>query len=554
MTGLSGLQGADMPRATRVPIEPYDDQRPGTSGLRKKTRRFREPHYLAALIQAIFHVQRLGGPLVLGGDGRFFSDEAVQTIFRIAAANGCSRIIVGRGGLLSTPAASNLIRERGACGGIILSASHNPAGPDGDFGVKFNGPSGAPASEGLTEAVYELSRRLTDYRMLSAPAVDVAQLAERRLGNMIVEVVDPTSSYADLMERLFDFDRIASLLAAPGFQMRFDAMHAVTGPYAYEIFHRRLGAPADAILRGEPLADFGGVHPDPTPANTPELTRAMSLEDGPNFGAASDGDGDRHLVMGRGFPVNPSDSLAVMLANASLIPGYAGRVTGVARSMPTSRAVDAVAAALNVPCFETPTGWKFFGSLLDAGRITLCGEESAGAGSDHVREKDGVWAVLYWLNLVAARGLSVEQIVQDHWRTFGRYAAQRLDFENLPQDRAELLMEGLRERIPTLVGASLLGRQVEACNDFTYRDPVTGAVTAHNGVRLFLSGGGRIVFRLSGTGTTGATLRVYLDQQVTDLELVGEPARLLTLPLEKAAIAVSDIETLLGVATPTHKT
>lgn len=527
-----------------VPIRPFPDQKPGTSGLRKPTRAFQAPHYLATFVQSVFDVSPPDGVLVLGGDGRFFSAPAAQEILRIAAANGARRAVVGRGGLLSTPAASHLIRSRGAWGGIILSASHNPGGPDGDFGVKVNGPNGAPATEAMTEAVFARSRALSAYRILdgAAPA-DLGRLGLQSLGPMTVEVVDPAADYADLMERLFDFDRIAGFLRAPGGGLAFDGMHAVTGPYAEEIFVRRLGAPPSAILRGEPRADFGGGHPDPNLANARALVARMEAPDAPALGAASDGDGDRHLVLGPGFPVNPSDSLAILLANAEHVPGYRGRIAGVARSMPTSRAVDATALALGAPCYETPTGWKYFGSLLDAGLITLCGEESAGAGSDHVREKDGVWAVLYWLNILAARGQSVREVVTDHWIRFGRVAAQRLDWEDLPADRAAEAIDELRRKLPEIRGAGIGGRLVESADDFAYEDPVTGERSEAQGVRVMLSDGGRVVYRLSGTGTRGATLRVYLDQ------LAAAPApeasgRALTRPLEDVA------RTILGCVDP----
>lgn len=548
--------GDDLAAAREVPITPFEDQRPGTSGLRKTTQRFRTPNYLEAFVQSIFDVQPITGPMVLGGDGRFFGSEAAQTIVSLAVANGAERIVVGRDALLSTPAASHLVRQRSAWGALVLSASHNPGGPEGDFGVKFNGANGAPAPEAVTEAIFERSRSLTSYRTAGPLPIDLSTIGEQRIGRTVVEVVDPAAAYADLMEQLFDFGRISSLLKTPRYRMVFDAMHAVTGPYAREIFERRLGA-ADVVLRGDPLPDFGGGHPDPTPANAKRLTSLMFGASPPDFGAASDGDGDRHLVMGPRFVVNASDSLAVLLANAELVPGYAGRVRGVARSMPTSRAVDVVAERLGLPCFETPTGWKYFGSLLDAGRITFCGEESAGAGSDHVREKDGVWAVLYWLNLVAARGQGVAEIVADHWAQYGRHAAQRLDFEGLPSDGAAELMDRLRRSLGDLPGADLGGRTVETCDDFDYVDPVSGATSRQQGVRLFLADGGRIVFRLSGTGTSGATLRVYLDQYVTAPDLHVLSAQALTLTLEQAALAAltrADASFMAGRLEPTHRT
>ena len=518
-----------------VTAGPFDDQRPGTSGLRKSTRQFQAPHYLATFIQAVFDICPIDGEIVLGGDGRFFTEPAAQEILRIAAANGARRAVVGQGGLLSTPAVSHLIRSRGAWGGIVLSASHNPGGPDGDFGVKVNGPNGAPAPEDVTEAIFARTRQISEYRIFDGAGLDLAQLGPQQLGPLAVEVVDPAADYADLMERLFDFDRIAQFLRAPAGGLLFDAMHAVTGPYAAEIFCRRLGAPESAILRGAPLPDFGGGHPDPSLANAKALASRMNADDAPAVGAASDGDGDRHLVMGPHFPVSASDSLAILLANAEQVPGYRGRIAGVARSMPTSRAVDAVAAAMELPCYETPTGWKYFGALLDSGRITLCGEESAGAGSDHVREKDGLWAVLYWLNILAAGGLSVEEVVTRHWARFGRVATQRLDWEGLPSERAAEAMASLRHRLASLRGTAVAERIIEGADDFAYEDPVTGARSEGQGVRLFLSDGGRVVFRLSGTGTQGATLRVYLDQLDAP---PSQPAGVTTQGLEAVAQAV----------------
>ncbi|WP_300578158.1 alpha-D-glucose phosphate-specific phosphoglucomutase [Phenylobacterium sp.] len=536
-----------------VTAGPFDDQRPGTSGLRKSTRQFQTAHYLATFIQAVFDTCPIDGEIVLGGDGRFFSEPAAQEILRIAAANGAKRAVVGQGGLLSTPAVSHLIRSRSAWGGIVLSASHNPGGPDGDFGVKINGPNGAPAPEDVTEAIFARTRQIAAYRIFDGPRLDLTQLGTHELGPLAVEVVDPAADYADLMERLFDFDRIAQFLRAPEGGLLFDAMHAVTGPYATEIFCRRLGAPERAILRGAPLPDFGGGHPDPSLANAQALATRMNAGDAPAVGAASDGDGDRHLVMGPSFPVSASDSLAILLANAEHVPGYRGRIAGVARSMPTSRAVDAVAEALGLACYETPTGWKYFGALLDSGRITLCGEESAGAGSDHVREKDGLWAVLYWLNILAARGLSVEEVVTRHWARFGRVATQRLDWEGLPSDRAAEAIASLRRQLASLGGTTVANRVIERADDFAYDDPVTGARSERQGVRLFLSDGGRVVLRLSGTGTQGATLRVYLDQLNAP---PSQPASVTTMDLEHVAqaVLVGVDPDLLAQSTTQHRT
>ena len=500
-----------------VATKPFPGQRPGTSGLRKKVEVFRQPGYLETFVQSIFDALPgfAGDTLVLGGDGRYFNREAVQTILRIAAGNGVGRALVGQGGLLSTPAASCVIRKRGAHGGIILSASHNPGGPSGDFGIKVNVANGGPAPEAVTEAIYRRSRKIGAYRIVDAPPIDIDAPGTAGLDGLRVDVIDPVADYAELMERLFDFDRIREFLAG-GFRLRFDAMHAVTGPYARAILERRLGAPEGSAVNARPLPDFGGGQPDPNLVHAHELVETMWAPDAPEFGAASDGDGDRNLILGRRFFVNPSDSLAVLAANARLVPGYASGLAGVARSMPTSRAVDRVAAALGIPCYETPTGWKFFGNLLDAGKATLCGEESAGTGSDHVREKDGLWAVLFWLNLLAARGESVAAVVRDHWRRFGRTYYTRHDYEALDASVAEDLMERLRAALPGLAGRRFAGRAVLAADDFAYTDPVDGTVSTKQGIRIAFADGARIVYRLSGTGTEGATLRVYLERFEAD--------------------------------------
>lgn len=491
----------------------YDDQKPGTSGLRKKVPHFQQENYVENFVQSIFDSLEgfEGATLVLGGDGRYFNREVVQIVLRMAAANGFGRVLVGRGGLLSTPAASNLIRSRGAFGGIILSASHNPGGPTEDFGIKYNIANGGPAPERITEAIFAKSRAITEYRILDAPDLDLDGTGETRLGDMVVEIVDPVAEYAALMERLFDFEAIRALFAG-GFRMSYDAMHAVTGPYAREILENRLGAPAGTVLNGDPLPDFGGHHPDPNLVHARELYERMMAPGAPDFGAASDGDGDRNLIIGRGIFVTPSDSLALLAANAHHAPGYAQGLKGVARSMPTSAAADRVAARLGIPLFETPTGWKFFGNLLDAGMATLCGEESAGTGSDHVREKDGLWAVLLWLNVLAARRQSVREIVEDHWRTFGRDYYTRHDYEALETEAATALIDDLRDRLPDLPGTEVAGLVIERADDFAYHDPVDASTSERQGIRLYFAGGARAVFRLSGTGTAGATLRVYLER------------------------------------------
>ena len=500
-------------RIHSVTTAPIEGQKPGTSGLRKKTRVFMQPHFVENFTQSIFDA--IGGlqgkTLVLGGDGRFFNDRASQVILRMAAANGAARVIVGQGAILSTPAASNLIRERGADGGIILSASHNPGGEDEDFGMKFNGANGGPASEKITDLIFARTKEIESYRMLDAQDLDLSAVGEARLGDMVVEIVDPVAAYAALMERLFDFDAIRALFAG-GFTMRFDAMHAVTGPYAREILERRLGAAPGTVLNATPLPDFGGGHPDPNPVWAKPLFDLMMGADAPDFAAASDGDGDRNMVLGRGVYVTPSDSLAVLAANATLAPAYAAGLSGVARSMPTSRAADRVAAALGIEAFETPTGWKFFGNLLDAGRVTICGEESAGTGSDHVREKDGLWAVLLWLNILAARKEPVAGIMAAHWARFGRDYYSRHDYEAVASDRANALMDRLRSMLDVLPGQDFAGLTVAQADDFAYVDPVDASVSQHQGIRVLFTDDSRVVFRLSGTGTEGATLRVYLER------------------------------------------
>jgi phosphoglucomutase len=535
-----------------LPTTAFADQRPGTSGLRKRTDVFLQPRYLENFVQAIFDTVRAphGSTLVLGGDGRFGNREAAQVILRMAAANGYARVIVGRDGLLSTPAASHLIRSRRASGGIILSASHNPGGPDGDFGVKYNGDDGGPAPASVTDAIATTASALTRYLTVDTDDVALDALAEHQLGDMVVEVVDPVSDYAALMEQLFDFERIGAMLRG-GFRMRFDAMNAITGPYALEILERRLGAPAGTVMRGEPLPDFGGGHPDPNLTYASELVEVMRGSDAPDFGAASDGDGDRNMILGRGIFVTPSDSLAILAANATRVPGYASGLAGVARSMPTSTAVDRVAKSSGIPAFETPTGWKYFVNLLDAGRVTLCGEESFGTGSSHVREKDGLWAVLFWLDVLAARRQSVAQVVREHWQQFGRNYYTRYDYEELLIDVAQALMEHLRAIVPTLAGRSYAGDRIVAADDFAYTDPVDGSHAEQQGIRLLFESGSRIVYRLSGTGTTGATFRVYVEGYVTpDGRLDLAPADALG-DLVDAALEIAEVATRTGRTAPT---
>jgi phosphoglucomutase len=535
---------------TIVPTQPFNDQNPGTSGLRKAVPVFEEPHYVENFVQAIFDTADLqGGTLVVGGDGRYLNDRAVHIILRMAAANEIGRVIVGENGLLSTPAASALIRERKAQGGIILSASHNPGGPSGDFGIKFNIANGGPAPAGVTNAIYEQTLRLTEYRLVEGADVDLARRGEQSIGAMVVEVVDPVAQYAALMERLFDFERIAAMFKA-GFRMRFDAMHAVTGPYAHAILERRLGAAPGTVMRGEPLPDFGGLHPDPNPVHAHDLIEALSAPSAPDFGAASDGDGDRNLVVGRGFIVSPSDSLAILAANAHLAPAYAGGLAGVARSMPTSRASDRVAQRLGIRAFETPTGWKFFGNLLDAGLITLCGEESAGTGSNHIREKDGLWAVLLWLNILAVRQEPLAKILTDHWATYGRDYYVRHDYEGLDADAAQDVISSLRAELPNLPGRRLGSLTVEAADEFTYTDPVDGSVATHQGIRVVFAEGARVVYRLSGTGTSGATLRVYLERYEPEPRLQTQDANAALSELAALSRALAQLPGKTGRTAP----
>ncbi|NEN98706.1 MAG: alpha-D-glucose phosphate-specific phosphoglucomutase [Moorea sp. SIO3I7] len=501
-----------------VSTKPFTDQKPGTSGLRKSVTVFQEPHYLENFIQSIFDSLEgcEGQTLVVGGDGRYYNRQAIQTILKMAAANGLGRLLVGCGGILSTPAASCVIRKHKALGGIILSASHNPGGPKGDFGVKYNTSNGGPAPEKVTEAIYARSKVIDSYKILDAADVNLDRPGAFTLGTLSVEVIDPVEPYTQLMESLFDFDRIHQLLTSGKFRMCMDSLHAVTGPYAHAIFEQRLGAPEGTVLNGIPLEDFGGGHPDPNLVYAKDLVDILYGDNAPDFGAASDGDGDRNMILGSSFFVTPSDSIAVLTANAHLVPGYSQGLAGVARSMPTSAAVDRVAAQLGIDCYETPTGWKFFGNLLDAGKATLCGEESFGTGSNHVREKDGLWAVLFWLNILAVRGESVEQIVRSHWQTYGRNFYSRHDYEEVDGARAQELMERLRSSVPDLKGQQFGSYQVEYGDDFSYTDPVDGSVSQKQGIRIGFTDGSRIVFRLSGTGTKGATLRLYLESYEPD--------------------------------------
>ena len=538
-----------------VPTTPFEEQKPGTSGLRKKTAVFMQPGYLENFVQSVFDaVGGLDGKtLTVGGDGRFFNKRAIRTILAMAAANGAARVLVGRNGLLSTPAASAVIRARRTDGGLILSASHNPAGENGDFGIKYNIPAGGPAPESVTDAIYRRSLEIGEYRILDAGDVDLSTTGVQLLGETAVEVIDPVAIHAGVMRTLFDFDGIRALFAS-GFSMRFDAMHAVTGPYAKAILEDELGAPPGTVLNGEPLPDFGGGHPDPNPVHARTLVDLMMGPEAPDFAAASDGDGDRNMILGRGTYVTPSDSLAVLAANATLAPGYAGGLSGIARSMPTSRAADRVAAKLGVGAFETPTGWKFFGTLLDADLATLCGEESAGTGSNHVREKDGLWAVLLWLDILARRRESVREILTAHWTEYGRDYYSRHDYEGVDKAAAQDLMADLRRRLAELPGRRYGALTVAAADDFSYRDPVDGSTAGGQGLRIFFEEDARAVFRLSGTGTVGATLRVYLERyEEGSGELDLDPQEALA-PVIAAAAEIADISDRLGRDGPDVRT
>jgi phosphoglucomutase len=536
-----------------VQTSPFDGQKPGTSGLRKKVVVFRQPNYIENFVQSIFDCLdgKEGATLVVGGDGRYYNRTAIQTIIKMAAANGFARVLVGQGGILSTPAASCVIRKHGAYGGIILSASHNPGGPDQDFGIKYNITNGGPAPEQLTEAMFRRSGEIGEYRIFESGDIDLDRVGRSAIGPMAVEVIDSIADYAALMEQLFDFAAIGAMLRSGSFRMLFDAMHAVTGPYAHAILEGRLGAPKGTVINGTPLEDFGDGHPDPNLVYAKELVDQLFTADGPDFGAASDGDGDRNMVLGRNFFVTPSDSLAVIAANAAVAPGYARGLSGIARSMPTSQAADRVAEALGITCYETPTGWKFFGSLLDAGKATLCGEESFGTGSDHVREKDGMWAVLFWLNILAVRRESVADIVREHWRRYGRNYYSRHDYEAVDSDAANGLVEHLRARLGTLKGEWLGGYEVAYADDFAYTDPVDGSITTRQGIRIGFSDGSRIVFRLSGTGTEGATLRVYVERFEPDPAKHDRDTQEALADLITIANDFAEIKTRTGRAEPT---
>ena len=541
-----------------IQTQAFNDQKPGTSGLRKKVKVFQQAHYLENFVQSIFDTLRekegipAGAVLALGGDGRFHNREAIQTIICMAAANGFAKVMVGQAGILSTPAASHVIRKYKTFGGLVLSASHNQGGVDGDFGIKYNMSNGGPAPEKITDSIFEKSKTISTYKMADLPQVNIDEIGETSFdGGFSVQVFDAVVDYADLMQEIFDFSAIKTLLAS-GFAMQFDAMYAVTGPYAKEIFINRLGAPASSLMNCEPSEDFGGGHPDPNLTYAEDLVKIMFAgKNSPDFGAASDGDGDRNMILGKNFFVTPSDSLAVLAANATLIPAYKNGIAGVARSMPTSGAADRVAAKLNIPSYETPTGWKFFGNLMDAGKVTLCGEESFGTSSSHVREKDGLWAVLFWLNILAKKGTSVEQVLMSHWAEFGRNVYSRHDYENIPTDAANSVIAHIKAQFTSLPNQKLGSYTVKSCDDFSYHDPIDGSISNNQGIRILFDDGSRIVFRLSGTGTEGATIRIYLEAFEPDTKNHHLDAQVALAEMIKIALQISLLKEKTGRDAPT---
>ncbi|MDB4844031.1 alpha-D-glucose phosphate-specific phosphoglucomutase [Hellea sp.] len=525
----------------------FDDQKPGTSGLRKKTKVFTKKNYLENYVQCLFNSipELIGGTLVLGGDGRYFNKEAIQKIVGMASANGVSKVILGCDGLLSTPAVSCIIRKYKADAGIVLSASHNPGGIEGDFGIKLNGSNGGPVSEQITNKIYEQTKLIKNYKIVQDVHINLNILGLFDFMGMTIEIIDSVNDYANLMNSIFDFNAIKALFSTE-FTFCFDAMNAVTGPYANEIFINRLGAPATSIINSTPKEDFGGLHPDPNHRNAGEIFSMMFDGDNVDFAACSDGDGDRSIVLGKKTFVSPSDSLALLTANATLIKKYKDGILGVARSVPTSKAVDLVAKKLNIKCYETPTGWKFFGNLIDNQLITFCGEESAGAGSNHIREKDGIWAVLMWLNIIAVTKLNIPQLINKHWKEFGRHYYSRHDYEEIEESKAIYIFRAIEEKLSTLRGFVFGDETVSSAEIFTYKDPVDKSISENQGIVIELEGSSRIVIRLSGTGTAGATLRIYFEKYVNPEENLYQDTQMVLSNLINIANEITQIKDLLG--------
>lgn len=494
----------------------YTDMKMGTAGLRKKSKVVLQENYLENFVQSVFDA--IGGvkglTFILGGDGRYYNKIAIQKIIKMSAANGMKKVIVGQNGFISTPASSHVLLMNKADGGFVLSASHNPGGINGDFGIKYAVASGGQCPTAVSDKIYEISKTITEYKTLDVPDVDLSRLGTQKLDNMEIEVIDPVKDYVDMMEHIFDFEALKKLFAG-GFTMVFDAMNAVTGPYARRIFEEILGAPEGSVLNYVPLEDFGGLHPDPNLIYAKSLVDLMYSDKAPDFGAANDGDGDRNMILGKKFFVTPSDSLAILTDNYKLIPAYKNGIYGVAKSAATSTAVGRVAEALNIGYYEVPTGWKYFCNLMDSNRITFCGEESFGTGSSHIREKDGIWAVLFWLSIIAATGKSVQEITEEHWKKYGRSYYMRNDYEALDVETANQLMADLEARLPQLAGQTFGSYRVAEAKPFVYNDPVDGSSTK-NGLIVYFTDKSRIVYRLSGTGTNGATLRVYLERYETE--------------------------------------
>ena len=536
-----------------VTTQSFNDQKPGTSGLRKKTKVFQQSNYLENFVQSIFDSLEdfAGQSLVLGGDGRYFNRQAIQIIIKMAAANGFGEVIIGQGGLLSTPAASHIIRKYKALGGLILSASHNPGGPDEDFGIKYNVSNGGPAPENYTDAFYAKSQTISQYKIAEFADIDLDTITEHTIDDFNIKIIDPVADYAKLMSEIFDFDLIRESIKSGLITLRFDAMHAINGPYGKRILEETLGAAPGSVINAIPLEDFGGGHPDPNLAHAKELAELMFSAEAPSFAAASDGDGDRNMILGANCFVTPSDSLAILAANAQLIPAYKQGLPGVARSMPTSQAVDRVAESYGIPCYETPTGWKYFGNLLDANKIALCGEESFGTGSNHVREKDGLWAILFWLNLIAVKRQPVSQIVQEHWEKFGRDIYSRHDYEAVEIETANAIMDHLREQLPQLPGKTFAENCVKYADEFSYEDPVDGSISRNQGIRIGFENGSRIIFRLSGTGTVGATLRIYVEKYETDTNKHNQDAQQALSGLIELAEQFCEVKKRTGMSKPT---